>query len=193
MRQAGHAAIDEHLPLLEEILAPWKHDIGADYPGYRNHVYRMVHFCFALCERVPDCSAEWNADARRKLIIAGCFHDLGIWSDRTADYLAPSIARAHTYLKQNALEQWSPEIELLIDNHHRLRAYEDTRYPLVEVFRKADLVDVSLGLVTFGLSRRYIGRVKALFPNAGFHWRLVRLVGGWAPRHPGSPLPFLRW
>lgn len=111
----------------------------------------------------------------------------------TADYLAPSIARAHTYLKQNALEHWGPEIELLIDNHHRLRAYKDTRYPLVELFRKADLVDVSLGLVTCGLSWHYIGRVKALFPNAGFHWRLVRLVGGWAPRHPGNPLPFLRW
>ena len=189
MRQAGHAAIDEHLPLLEEILAPWKDDIGSDYPGYRNHIYRMVHFCFALGE----CGPGWSDDSRRKVIIAGCFHDLGIWSDRTFDYLPPSIVRAHTYLKQNALEHWGPEIELLIDNHHRLRAYKDTRYPLVELFRKADLVDVSLGLVTFGLSRRYIGRVKALFPNAGFHWRLVRLVGGWAPRHPGSPLPFLRW
>ncbi len=58
MRQAGHAAIDDHLPLLEEILAPWKHDIGADYPGYRNHVYRMVHFCFALRECVPDWSPD---------------------------------------------------------------------------------------------------------------------------------------
>jgi hypothetical protein len=178
-------SIDEHIPLLEETLAPWKHDIGSDYPGYRNHVYRMVHFCFAM--------RECTEDERRKTIIAGCFHDLGIWSDRTADYLPPSIARAHTYLQRNSLEPWSAEIELLIDNHHRLREHAETRYPLVEVFRRADLIDVSLGLVTFGLSRRYIRRVKAAFPNAGFHWRLVRLIGGWAPRHPASPLPFLRW
>jgi len=103
--------------LLEETLAPWKHDIGSDYPGYRNHIYRMVHFCSAL--------RECTDDERRKTIIAGCFHDLGIWSDRTADYLPPSIARAHRYLQQNSLEPWSAEIELLIDNHHRLREHAE--------------------------------------------------------------------
>ena len=78
--------MESHLPLLDEILATWQPVIGADYPGYSNHVYRMVLFCFAL----RDCTD----DERRKVIIAGCFHDLGIWSDRTVDYLPPSVARA---------------------------------------------------------------------------------------------------
>jgi hypothetical protein len=182
-------SIDEHLPLLEEILEPWKDDIGADYPGYRNHVYRMVHFCFALGE----CGPGWNDDARRKVIIAGCFHDLGIWSDRTFDYLPSSILRAAAYLEANALAAWTPEVELMIASHHKLRRFADGRYPLVEVFRRADLIDVSLGLVKFGLPGTYVREVKRHFPNQGFHKRLVQLAAGWAPRHPASPLPFLKW
>ena len=36
------------IPYLEELLSPWKEVIGDDYQGYRNHVYRMVQFCWAL-------------------------------------------------------------------------------------------------------------------------------------------------
>ena len=36
------------LPLVEEILSPWQERIGTDYDGYKNHVYRMLHCCFAL-------------------------------------------------------------------------------------------------------------------------------------------------
>jgi len=115
----------------------------------------MVHFCFAL----RDCTD----DERRKVIIAGCFHDLGIWSDRTVDYLPPSVAREKDYLAQHALERWSPEIELMIAIHHKLRRYQDHRYPLVEVFRRADLVDVSLGLLRCGVTGAYIRRVRQQF------------------------------
>jgi hypothetical protein len=181
--------IDEHLPLLEDILGPWKGAIGRDYPGYRNHVYRMVHFCFAL----PECVPDWNDDARRKVTIAGCFHDLGIWSDRTFDYLRPSMVRAAAYLKEHALDAWTPEVELMIASHHKLRRFSDDRYPLVEAFRRADLIDVSLGLFKFGLPGAYVREVKRRFPNHGFHKRLLQLAGGWAPRHPTSPLPFLKW
>jgi hypothetical protein len=47
-------AIEEHLPLLDEILDKWKDDIGNDYAGYRNHVCRMINFCFALHNCNPD-------------------------------------------------------------------------------------------------------------------------------------------
>jgi hypothetical protein len=177
--------IEQRIPLLEDILSQWETKIGADYTAYRNHVYRMVHFCFAL----RDCTDE----ERQKVIIAGCFHDIGIWSDGTVDYLPPSVVRAREYLQKNGLEQWSPEVELMIDMHHKLRKYQDSRYPLVEAFRKADLVDVSLGVVTFGVPRAYIRSVKEQFPNAGFHKRLTRLAAEWFSSHPLSPPPFFKW
>lgn len=177
--------IEASIPLLEEILGEWKVAIGNDYQAYKNHVYRMIHFCFAL----QPCDEE----ARKKVVIAGAFHDIGIWSDGTLDYLPPSVVRADDYLKAQGLERWSEEIGLMIDQHHKLRRYSDSKYPLVELFRKADLVDVSLGLVKFGLSGSEVRSVKQQFPNAGFHKRLGQLAGGWFKKHPLSPPPFLKW
>jgi hypothetical protein len=177
--------IEEHLPLLEEILDNWKKELGNDYLGYKNHLYRMINFCFALRPCYPE--------ARQKIIIAACFHDLGIWTSHTFDYLPPSVDLAKAYLRQNNLEQWSPEIELMILMHHKLRKYQDERYLLVELFRQGDLVDFSLGLVTCGLPRAYIKSVKNRFPNAGFHKRLVQLELSWFSRHPLNPTPVLKW
>ena len=177
--------IENRISLVEEILNARKLEMGNDYPGYKNHVYRMIHFCFAL----HDCKSE----EREKIIIAGCFHDLGIWPDNTIDYLLPSIALANKYLTQNGLDHWFAEIELMIDMHHKLTPYRDERYPLVEVFRKGDLVDFSLGIVKCGLPKSFIKGVKERFPNAGFHKRLVQLKLGWVSKHPSNPLPILKW
>lgn len=173
------------LPLIDELLAPWRERLGADYTAYRNHVCRMLNFCFAL----HDC----DETARRKACIAGAFHDLGIWSDDTIDYLPPSVALARDHLRKHDLAAWTEEVSLMIDEHHKLRRYRDPRYPLVEAFRKADLVDLSLGTVRFGLKRADIRTIKQAFPNAGFHKRLMQLAGDWFKHHPLSPPPFLKW
>src|SRR6476661_4919673 len=109
--------IEDRIPLIEDILDKWKGKIGGDFAGYKNHVYRMTNFCFALGEK--------SAEEREKIIIAGCFHDIGIWAGETFDYLPPSIFPAKEYLRQNGLAKWIPEIELMIDQHHKLRAYRD--------------------------------------------------------------------
>lgn len=177
--------IKEHIPLLEEILEEWQDTIGADYEGYKNHVYRMVHFCLAL----HDC----NEEDRTKMIIAGCFHDIGIWTKNTVDYIPPSIQSAKEYLTNKNLQHWSAEIELMISEHHKVRQYNDKTYPLVELFRKGDLVDFSLGLFKFGISKDHINSVKANFPNAGFHKNLVKLAAKWFLKHPLDPAPMMKW
>lgn len=177
--------IEKQIPLLEEILGEWKEKIGNDYEGYKNHVYRMIHFCFAL----HNCSE----DERKKIIIAAAFHDIGLWSDHTVDYIPPSVVQAQKYLETNQLQDWIPEIELMIDMHHKLRSYSDEQYPLVEVFRKGDLVDFSLGVVKFGLPNSSIKNVKDTFPNAKFHKFLLKGALEWFSKHPFSPPPFMKW
>ena len=98
--------IEEQIPLLEDILAEWRETIGSEYPGYRNHVYRMIHFCLAL----RDCTEE----EREKIIIAGAFHDIGIWIEDTVDYILPSIPPAMVYLRHRNLDDWCEEIRLMI-------------------------------------------------------------------------------
>jgi hypothetical protein len=178
--------IEKNIPLLEEILGEWRVPLGDDFAGYRNHVYRMVNFCFAQ-------EGGSGAEEREKIVIAGCFHDLGIWSDKTFDYLPPSIARAKEYLQKTGREALISEIESMIAMHHKLRRYEAPQNALTEVFRKGDLVDFSLGIVRCGVPKNYIKSVKTEFPNRGFHKCLARLAGRWIFRHPLNPVPVLKW
>ena len=177
--------VEGQIPLLEDILTEWKETIGNEYEGYKNHVYRMIHFCLAL----KNCSEE----EKEKIIIAGAFHDLGIWINNTIDYIPPSLPPAMEYLKSRNLEAWSTEIELMITEHHKIREYENTTYPLVELFRKGDLVDFSFGLFKFSIPKTYINQVKAKFPNAGFHKYLGKRAVKWFAKHPLNPAPMMKW
>ena len=181
----GLPPIQPRLELVDTILADWRGPLAKDFEPYGNHVHRVVQFALAL----RDCDDE----EPRKLEIAAAFHDLGIWSAGTFDYLPPSVEAASEYLATNGLASWQDEVALMIDEHHKLRAFRDERYPLVEVLRRADLIDVSLGLRRFGLPRGYVKEVRRAFPNAGFHKRLVRLVGQGLRHRPLNPLPFYKW
>ncbi len=185
MSGATFPVIVDHEPLIEEILGAWRERIGAQFDGYRGHVYRMFNVCLAL----RACSD----DERRKLAIAACFHDIGLWSDHTADYLPPSMAQAQRYLSDAGFAHWSGEIALMIEMHHRIRPYRDAGYPLVELFRKGDLVDFSLGLIRFGLPRAFVRALKQQIPNAGFHRFLMAGAKDWFSKHPLSPPPFMKW
>lgn len=185
IQKGGNMLSENEHRLLEENLGNWKKVIGPAYTGYKNHVCRMVTFCMAL----HPCSEE----EREKIIIAGSFHDIGIWTAHTLDYIPPSLPPAMDYLQSRNLGHWSKEIGLMISEHHKLRAYPDLQYPLVEVFRRGDLVDFSLGFFKFGLSRSYIDEVKARYPNAGFHKNLVRLATRWLIKHPLNPAPMMKW
>ena len=173
------SAIETEIPLIETILAEHPGDLA----GYRNHVYRMVNFCFA--------QREFDEEQKEKIVIAGCFHDLGIWSADTFDYLPPSIALASEYLDRTGLQSWIAEISMMIDLHHRVRKVDSDT--LVETFRKGDLVDFSLGLFTCGVDRRFVRDVKNHFPNLGFHRQLFLRAFRWTARHPLNPIPVLKW
>lgn len=177
--------VESSIPLLEQILSPWHDKIGQDYLGYKNHVYRMLHCCFWLHEP--------SDEERQKLIIAAAFHDLGIWSAQTLDYLPPSIVLAENYLQEQGLSHWSEELELIIGMHHKLTPYRDRRFPLVEVFRQADLVDFSLGAIKSGVPKQFIQELKTVFPNAGFHKRLLQLAWQRLKQHPLNPAPMMKW
>ena len=177
--------IETHLPLLEEILSPWQSTIGAQYMGYKNHCYRMIHFCLAL-------QPQHSEDDKQKIIIAAAHHDIGLWSEGTVDYIPPSETQARQYCQTHQLKAWEEEIALLVSEHHKLKVYTDARYPLVEVFRKGDLVDFSLGMVKHGLPRSTIKAVKAAFPNHGFHKFLMQGAWAWFSKHPLSMPPFMK-
>ncbi len=182
--------IEDQIPLADEILEVHRERVGDLFPAYRNHVYRVLHHCFALADSSENPVTDQEP---QKLIIAGCFHDLGIWPDQTIDYLAPSIALASGYLVETGRPEWIDEVGRIILLHHKIRAVRGDSSRLVELFRRADLVDVSLGFQRFGLSRNYLKKVADAFPNLGFHTALIRLGLKQLVRSPWNPLPMLKW
>jgi hypothetical protein len=168
--------------IVEEVLATFGEALGSHVTAYRGHVYRTLNFANALAGTTSD-----------SLAVAAVFHDLGIWSDGTFDYLAPSAARAARYLadKQGSID--GAEVDRMILLHHKVRPCPEDAGPLAEAFRRADLVDVSFGALRFGLPRAFVSEVRATFPNAGFHRGIARAAVGWIKAHPTRPLPMMRW
>lgn len=170
-------------PLLDEILRPFRARIGEDFTGYRHHAYRVLNFCRALGE----------GDVPEPLVVAAAFHDIGIWTHHTFDYLEPSAAEAGHYLCAHGRNDRVEEVQSVIRTHHAIRPCRGTHAAQAEIFRRADLTDVSLGTIRFGTPKRFVAEVRRVFPDAGFHWRLVRLTGRQFLRTPLTPLPMLRW
>lgn len=171
---------------LDALLATWQPALDDQFTAYGNHCRRLLAFCQALQPGLGD-------DDQRKLGIAAAFHDLGLWTHDTLDYLPPSQRLATDYLVAEGLQDWEPEIQRMISEHHKLRADDQRHQPLVEIFRQADLVDFSRGLYRAGLPRQLIRQVQADCPNAGFHAFLLRRGVRWLGRHPLNPLPMVKW
>ena len=163
--------------------------MGHDFIAYRNHVYRVANLCLAIAGGCDRAGAQVTLD---KIAVAAVFHDLGIWTNHTFDYIAPSVALAREHLSACAQADWIPEIEAMIVNHHKITSARPNRAALVEPFRRADWIDVSRGLRTFGLPRSFITSVFTMWPDTGFHWRLVELAAERFLKHPLSPLPMVR-
>ena len=127
-----------------------------------------------------------------KYAIASAFHDIGIWTDHTFDYLEPSIKQAKLYLAEIDKKEWLEEISAMIYWHHKLSRYKGKYDAVVENFRKADWIDVSFGLKTFGFDNTKISENLKAFPNLGFHWFLLKQSLGHFIKKPLRPLPMFK-
>src|SRR5262245_12557658 len=117
-----------NLPTVERVLDDHASVLGHDRIGYRNHVYRVANLRLEV--------AGDNPVELEKLAVAAVFHDLGIWTNHTFDYIAPSVALAREYLVSRELAHWIPEIEAMIVNHHKVTSSRADQRSLVELFRR---------------------------------------------------------
>ena len=172
---------NEHI---DSVLATWQDFIGNDYKAYKNHVYRVLNFAANL--------HPLNPEEQEKLAIAAAFHDLGIWSHNTLDYLDPSVKLMETWLVSNGKAEWSSDLQEIVINHHKIRTVKNNT--LAEVFRKADLIDLTNGKFKFGLNKNVLSHIKSELPHHGFHNRLLELTYQQFKKTPfKNPLPMLKW
>jgi hypothetical protein len=172
------------IAILDELLEAHAAVLGRDFTAYRNHTYRVVNLCVAQSSTDPE--------QVKKMAIAAAFHDMGIWTDGTFDYLLRSVRLATNYLVQSSRAEWTPEISAMILEHHKISRYRGDPNWLVEPFRRSDWVDVTYGLITFGLSRSILRDILSAWPSAGFHTKLVHLELTRLRTHPWNPLPMMK-
>ena len=162
--------IVHEVPLADEILDSHRHCARGDESGwaaYRAHVYRVINFARALSPTAPDLDD--------KLAIAAAFHDIGVFD--TLDYLVPSITAQDRWLQRTGRQAWSEELAVVVAEHHRLTRYGADRphAALAEAMRRADLIDVSQGVIRFGLPKTYVREVRRCFDASEFFTRVIPL------------------
>jgi hypothetical protein len=170
---------------MDGLLARYAGVIGDDFIPYRNHVCRVASF---HCLLQPPAARDLH-----KIAVAAVYHDLGIWSAGTFDYIGPSMAAAAQFLRAESRPELVDEVAVMIRDHHKLTPCCAGAPPSADAFRRADWVDVSAGALRFGIARDDIAAVRRRFPHAGFHRLLVKLTLKRLATHPLNPLPMLRW
>ena len=169
---------------VENIIKSYQTVLGKDYDGYRNHLYRLINLCEAV-KPLNDTESE-------KIAIAAVFHDLAIWTEHTADYVGPSEALAKAYLRSIEFPEWEEDVCSIIREHHKFTAC-DKGLTLAEIFRRADWIDVTSGLRSFGVPRKDIQWIMKEFPDEGFHPLLAGVIRNQIIKHPLNPLPMFKW
>jgi hypothetical protein len=175
----------ERVDPLDRVLETHAAALGEDFQAYRNHTYRVVNLCVAL--------SPCTDNTLEKVALAAAFHDLGIWTAHTFDYLAPSITLACNHLECAGHGGWRDTVAGMIREHHKIRRFHGADAAFIEPFRQADWIDVSLGVLSFGLPRERRREIRVRWPNAGFHKRLAQLTLKRLRTHPLSPIPVLKW
>jgi hypothetical protein len=78
----------------------------------------------------------------------------------------------------------------VVAEHHRLTPYRGGHAALAEAFQRADLVDVSQGLLRAGLPRDFVAAARRAFDVGSFFTRAIpRMVVRNAREHPLDPMP----
>ncbi|WP_157858121.1 hypothetical protein [Pelodictyon luteolum] len=63
-------------------------------------------------------------------------------------------------------ENWIKAVEAMTWRHHRLTPYHAAQGPLVEPFRRAERVELSLGTIRFALDWNLVRDIRRRYPNA---------------------------
>jgi len=168
---------------IEDILLKYKDTLGMDYEKYKNHVYRVYMFCLLI---------DGDKNNIEKYAIASAYHDIGIWTDHTFDYLNPSIRNVEEYLHSIHKADWIQEISLMIEMHHKILEFK-SKVPLtIESFRKADWIDVTFGLLKFSLKKSDVRLIRKSLPDSGFHKFLLTIIFKNFMKHPLNPFPIFK-
>lgn len=163
---AGDIVVTRRSEDVETAIAPFEAALGSDLEPYKRHLYRLLSYAMHMLGE--------EGQAHRSVIEkALVYHDIGIWTDDTLAYLEPSAARLEKDLGASLSAEELQLARDIIIFHHKVTAFEGPHADVVNAVRKADWIDVSMGVVSHGVSRDNIAKVNVALPKRGFHSALL--------------------
>ncbi|MBV6644411.1 MAG: hypothetical protein KI790_03125 [Cyclobacteriaceae bacterium] len=172
--------MSKNIRYIDAMLNPFRKVLGSDFQAYRNHACRVYSYaCILLLMR-----------ENQKLALVAAFHDLDIWYSSTMDYLSGSSKLAKHYASDRKLPFLEDEIDFMISSHHSLKRIKGNIE--AEAFRKADLIDLTAGLLTFNLPRSMINYIERKYPRHKFSRMMFRKAITYAFSHPRKPFPMFK-
>lgn len=97
---------------IDALLAPHERLLADQHTTYRNHACRVAAF---------HCMLDGSRDeVPQHVLVAAAFHDLGIWTAGTFDYLEPSVLLATGHLRSTSSGADREIVTAMIRNHHKL-------------------------------------------------------------------------
>jgi hypothetical protein len=153
-------------------LAALREATGAIDGAMERHCLRV----FLVAERLA--ADGGTAFDREVVLCAALLHDVGAYPIASRGGAYVTDGRLFT---ERTLRPFSWSSERLrscldaVEHHHELRP-QWGRGVEVELIRRADLVDVLPGLVTFGLPRPWLRGVTRAVPRRGIYRELARIV-----------------
>lgn len=171
-------------PTLDTLLDQYREQLGLQFEAYRNHLYRLLNTINAV--------ALLNELELKKIAIAAAYHDLGLWTHHTLDYLDASAQMATEYLISINQEDWIDEVVAMIQDHHKIQPSKHDSL-IVELFRQADWADVTFGAVGLHVDKQPMQDIRQQFPNSGFHKFILQRGAAYSLKHPLKPMPILKW
>jgi HD domain len=156
-----------------EAVARLREATGVEGPIER-HCLRCRHIAAELARR-----RGWIIEGE-VVTVAAALHDIGAYLDPAARqstdaYVADGAAVARSLL---AAHSWTParidRCADAIERHHELRR-QLARGAEVEALRLADLVDISGGLLRFGLPRQWVRELRQDVPVDGWGAEVARI------------------
>lgn len=165
---------------IKTILKGFEQPLDSEFSAYHNHCQRVYYYAKTILLMKEN----------HKLAVASAFHDLDIWVSDHMDYLHGSADLAVSYIESNNLGFLPEEMKFIIQNHHKLRSIKGNIE--AEAFRKADLIDLTSGLIRFNIPSSLTTEIERKFPRLSFSRIIAKKVLLNAVRNPFNPFPMIR-